>query len=71
MIQQKIKASQSKQKSYHDKRRNDIKFQVGDHVLFRVNLMTGVGRVLKCRKFEGEKNTGGELNGVSFFFFLN
>jgi len=50
MIQEKMKASQSRQKSYHDKRRKDIEFQVGDHVFFRVNPVTGVGRALKCRK---------------------
>ena len=37
MIQEKMKASQSRQKSYHDKRRKDIEFQVGDHVFLRVN----------------------------------
>ena len=37
MIQEKMKVSQSRQKSYHDKRRKDIEFQVGDHVFFRVN----------------------------------
>jgi len=43
MIQEKMNASQSRQKSYHDKRRKDIEFQVGDHVFLRVNLVTGVG----------------------------
>jgi len=50
MIQEKMKVSQSRQKSYHDKRRKDIEFQVGDHVFLRVNPVTGVGRALKCRK---------------------
>lgn len=50
MIQEKMRASQSRQKSYHDKRRKDIEFQVGDHVFLRVNPITGVGRALKCRK---------------------
>jgi len=50
MIQENMRASQSRQKSYHDKRRKDIEFQVGDHVFLRVNLVTGVGRALKCRK---------------------
>jgi len=45
-----LKASQSRQNSYHDKRRKDIEFQVGDHVLFRVNHVFDVGRALKCRK---------------------
>jgi len=50
MIQEKMKASQSRQKSYHDNRRKDIEFKVGDHVFLRVNPVTGVGRALKCRK---------------------
>jgi len=50
MIQEKMKASQSRYKSYHDKRRKDIEFQAGDHVFLRVNPITGVGRALKCRK---------------------
>lgn len=50
MIQENMKASQSRQKSYHDKRMKDIEFQVGAHVFLRVNNVTGVGRVLECRK---------------------
>ena len=50
MIQEKMKSSQSRQKSFHDKRRKDIEFQVGDHVFLRVNPVTGVSRALKCRK---------------------
>jgi hypothetical protein len=50
MIQEKMRASQSRQKSYHDKRRKDIEFQVGDHMFLRVNPVTGVGRALKCQK---------------------
>ncbi|MCI84540.1 putative retrotransposon gag protein, partial [Trifolium medium] len=42
--------SQSRQKSYHDKRRKDIEFQEGDHVFLRVTSTTGVGRALKSRK---------------------
>ena len=45
-----MKASQSKQKSYHDKRRKDLEFQEGDHVFLRVNPVTGVGRALKSKK---------------------
>ncbi|MCH94056.1 retrotransposon protein, partial [Trifolium medium] len=50
MIREKMKASQSRQKSYHDKRRKDIEFQEGDHVFLRVTSTTGVGRALKSRK---------------------
>jgi len=50
MIKEKMKASQCRQKSYHDKWRNDIEFQVGYHVFLRVNLVIGVGRALKSKK---------------------
>ncbi|CAJ2638263.1 unnamed protein product [Trifolium pratense] len=50
MIREKMKVSQSRQKSYHDKRRKDIEFQEGDHVFLRVTSTTGVGRALKSRK---------------------
>ncbi|GAU51702.1 hypothetical protein TSUD_415130 [Trifolium subterraneum] len=50
MIQEKMKASQSRQKSYHDKRRKDVEFQEGDHVFLRVTSTTGVGRTLKSKK---------------------
>ena len=45
-----MKASQSRQKSYHDKRRKDLEFQAGDHVFLRVTPVTGVGRALKSKK---------------------
>lgn len=43
MIQDKMKISQSRQKSYHDKRRKDLEFQEGDHVFLRLTPTTGVG----------------------------
>jgi hypothetical protein len=49
MIQERMKASQSRQKSYHDKWRMSLEFQEGDHVFLRVTLVTGVGRTLKSR----------------------
>jgi hypothetical protein len=50
MIRDKMKISQSRQKSYHDKRRKDLEFQEGDHVFLRVTPTTGVGRALKAKK---------------------
>jgi len=50
LIQEKMKASQSRQKSYHDKRKKDLEFQEGDHVFLRVTPVTGVGRALKSKK---------------------
>ena len=45
-----MRTAQSRQKSYHDRRRKDLEFEVGDHVFLRVTLWTGVGRALKSRK---------------------
>src|SRR3954469_4609327 len=50
MIQEKMRASQSRQKSYHDKRRKDIELKEGDHVFMRVTPMTSIGRALKSKK---------------------
>lgn len=50
MIQEKMKASQSRHKSYHDKRRKVLEFLEGDHVFLRVNYVTDVGRALKSQK---------------------
>nr|KYP53511.1 Transposon Ty3-G Gag-Pol polyprotein [Cajanus cajan] len=50
MIQEKMRATQSRQKSYNDKRRKDLKFKEGDHVFLKVTPWTGVGRALKSRK---------------------
>ena len=50
MIQEKMEASQSRQKSYHDKRRKALELQEGDHVFLRVTPVAGVGRALKSRK---------------------
>ena len=50
MIQEKMRASQSRQKSYHDKRRKDLEFSEEDHVFIRVTPMTGIGRALKSKK---------------------
>ena len=48
---ERMMTAQSRQKSYHDKRRKDLEFEVGDHVFLRVTPWTGVGRALKSRKF--------------------
>ena len=36
LIQKRMKASLSRQKSYYDRRRKDLEFAVGDHVFLRV-----------------------------------
>ncbi|XP_058751040.1 uncharacterized protein LOC131624068 [Vicia villosa] len=50
LIREKMRASQSRQKSYHDKRRKELEFESGDHVFLRVTPVTGVGRSLKSKK---------------------
>ena len=42
VIQQHMKAAQSRQKSYADKRRRPLTFEVGDYVYLKVLLMMGV-----------------------------
>ena len=42
IIQQHIEATQSRQKSYADKRKRLIKFEVGDYVYLKVSPMKGV-----------------------------
>ena len=49
LIQERMRAAQSRQKSYQDKRRKDLEFEVSDHVFLRVTLWTGVGRALKSQ----------------------
>ena len=42
VIRKKLEIAQSRQKSYADKKRQSISFQVGDHVYLRVSPMKGV-----------------------------
>ena len=44
VIQENLKIAKSRQKSYADKKRQSIMFQVGDHVYLRVSPMKGVQR---------------------------
>jgi hypothetical protein len=39
-----LEAAQAKQKSYHDKRRKPLQFEVGDHVYLKVSPTKGVQR---------------------------
>ena len=50
LIQERMRTAQSRHKSYQDKRRKDLEFEVGDHVFLRVTPWTRVGRALKSRK---------------------
>ena len=42
--------NQSRQKSYANKRRRPLEFEVGDHVFLKVTPMTGIGGAIKSRK---------------------
>jgi len=50
IIQDHMRATQSRQKSYVDKRRRSLEFKVGDHVFLKVTPIAGLGRDLKSRK---------------------
>ena len=47
IIRDKLSATQSRQKSYADKKRRPLEFQEGDHVFLKVTPTTGIGRVMK------------------------
>ena len=44
LIKERLKATQSRQKSYADNRRRDLEFEVGDHVFLKVSPMKSVMR---------------------------
>jgi hypothetical protein len=44
VIQENLRVAQSRQKSYFDKRRKPLQFEVGDHVYLRVSPTKGVQR---------------------------
>ena len=74
LIRERMKTSQSRQKSYNDKRRKELEFQEGDHVFLRVSPITGVGCALKSRNltprfigpYQISKKVGTVLYRVAF-----
>ena len=50
VIQERMKAAQSRQKSYADRRRRPLEFQVGDQVFFRVSPTKGIVRFGRAGK---------------------
>jgi hypothetical protein len=50
LIQQRLKAAHDRQKSYADKRRRPLEFQVGDYVMLKVSPWKGVIRFIKRGK---------------------
>jgi len=45
-----MRVTQSRQKSYADKRRRPPEFEAGDHVFLKVTPTVGIGRAIKSRK---------------------
>jgi len=50
LIQEQVRATHSRQKSYADKTRRPLEFDEADHVFLWVTPTTGIGRVLKSKK---------------------
>lgn len=50
MIQENMKTSLSRPKSYHDKWKKAFEFREGDNVFLRVTYVTGVGQALRSKK---------------------
>jgi len=50
LIQERMKASQSRQKSYADQRRRPLEFAPGDHVFLRITPTTSAGKAIRSRK---------------------
>ncbi|XP_052723742.1 uncharacterized protein LOC128193702 [Vigna angularis] len=50
LIQERLRTSRSRQKSYADRRRRPLEFKAGEHVFLRMNPTTGVGRALRSKK---------------------
>ena len=50
VIQDRMRATQSRLKSYTNKRRRPFEVQIGDHVFLRVTPTAKIGKALKSRK---------------------
>ncbi|WVZ26804.1 hypothetical protein V8G54_000096 (mitochondrion) [Vigna mungo] len=50
LIQERMRTTRSRQKSYADRRRRPLEFNEGDHVFLRVTPIAGVGRAIKAKK---------------------
>ena len=63
VIQDRMRATQSRQKSYADKRRRPLEFEAGDHVFLRVTPTGGIGRALKSKKLTLDSSVHIKLPG--------
>ncbi|XP_072066887.1 uncharacterized protein [Arachis hypogaea] len=50
-IRERILTGQNRQKSYADRRRKPLEFEVGEHVFLRVTPTNGIGRAIKTKKW--------------------
>ncbi|KAK4263533.1 hypothetical protein QN277_028928 [Acacia crassicarpa] len=50
LIMKRLLTAQSRQKSYADKRRRPLEFNVGDHMFLKLSPVTGIGRAIKRKK---------------------
>ena len=50
LIRDRLRTAQSRQKSYADRRRRPLEFQIGDHVFLKVSPITSVAKSLKPKK---------------------
>ena len=50
MIRDKLRTTQSRQKTYADKKRRPLEFQEGDDIFLKVIPTNGIGRVMKSKK---------------------
>ena len=50
LVQDRMRATQSRQKSYADNRRRELEFDVGDHVFLKISPFKGVMRFGKREK---------------------
>ena len=49
-IRERILTTQSRQKSYTDKRRKPIEFQEGEHIFLKITPATGISRAIRVKK---------------------
>ena len=52
LLKEKLKTAQDRQKSYADRRRKPLEFQVGDHVFLKATPYTTVGKATKVKKLQ-------------------
>jgi len=54
MIKKRLRTTQSRQRSYVDKRRWSIEFREGNHVFLKVTSTTGIGKMRKSKELTSQ-----------------